>query len=393
MKKVYGIRNFYIFVFIFWYGTEIIFNSTLINILGESFNKINNGINWFVFGLLMVQIVFFQSYTIKEIFIIVGITFPVIVATVLSGQKTIMSTWMFIVAAKNVNLDKVICVAYKILLITISSIIFMCLLGFIENKTLMRGDIERLSLGFSHPNQLGLRVFQLIVCYCYTQKNKLGKLNYVYIFLTILFLVKIPNSKTAYIVTAVLFLMLLMYEFMSGQKQKYMKLYENGILLGILFLNIFSIFFSYIDVNRNSVLLRIDRWMSSRFSLCHKVWLLYGVPFWGQKIYVTEDEIGLAGIKNRIWLDNAYVSTLLRYGVLIFLIFSISYLCLVRAVLLEKQYMLAIILFLYALYGIMENGLYMITHNIFLIAFASLLYKKPLENNEKYVKDFNKGES
>ena len=42
----------------------------------------------------------------------------------------------------------------------------------------------------------------------------------------------------------------------------------------------------------------------------------------------------------------------------------------------QQEGMLAIILFLYALYGVMENGLYQITHNIFLIAFSNLLYGK-----------------
>jgi hypothetical protein len=42
----------------------------------------------------------------------------------------------------------------------------------------------------------------------------------------------------------------------------------------------------------------------------------------------------------------------------------------------RKEYVLVIILFLYSLYGIMENGLYMVTQNIFLIAFSDLLFRK-----------------
>ena len=105
---------------------------------------------------------------------------------------------------------------------------------------------------------------------------------------------------------------------------------------------------------------------------------MYGVPIFGQRVYVTEDERKMAGIQSRIWLDNAYVNVLLRYGIVIFLIFSIAYFCLLKTLVLQKQYMLATLLFLYALYGIMENGLYMITHNIFLIMFSVLLYRKSL---------------
>ena len=46
--------------------------------------------------------------------IIVVITIPIIIATVLSGQRTMMSAWMFIVASKNVDLDDVIRTAYQV---------------------------------------------------------------------------------------------------------------------------------------------------------------------------------------------------------------------------------------------------------------------------------------
>ena len=114
--------------------------------------------------------------------LIAAITIFVAISTILSGQKTIMSSWMFIVAAKDADLDKIIRIAYKILLIMLAIIISICLLGFIENVTLMRGNVERFSLGFSHPNQLGLRIFQLIACQCYVYRYRLRKRNYIYFF-------------------------------------------------------------------------------------------------------------------------------------------------------------------------------------------------------------------
>ena len=47
-----------------------------------------------------------------------------------------------------------------------------------------------------------------------------------------------------------------------------------------------------------------------------------------------------------------------------------------KAMTAKKKYVLVIILFLYSLYGAMEPALYMITHNIFLIAFSEILYNK-----------------
>lgn len=375
MLKENRFQNFYLFIFILWYGTEIVFNTTLKTILGFPISKINNIVNWLIFVLLMIQIIFFQSYRKKELAIIMGITLPIVVATILSGSKQLLSAWMFIVAAKNSKLDKIIHTAYIILIIMIPMIVFLCLIGFIDDYTMTRGNIIRYSLGFVHPNQLGLRIVQLVVCHCYLHRHRLGSLNYIIVSIAILFLVKVPNSKTAYIVMIVLLCMLLLYNFVKNQSVVYMKIFEKSLFLGVLCFSVLSVLFSYLDIGRNYVLVRLDKWMSSRFSLCHIVWQLYGVSPLGQRIYVTEVERESVGIKTRLWLDNAYVSVLLRYGVLVFLIFSIGYLCLVKYMIIQKEYILSVILVLYALYGIMENGMYMVTHNIFLIAFSSLLYK------------------
>lgn len=374
-------KDFFIYIFILWYSTEILFNSTLDYIMGISADKISNIVTWLVFALLMFQIVFLQSYTKRELLMVILFTVPVIISTVLSGQRQMMSVWMFIVAAKNVDVDRVIHAAYKVLLIMIPVVMLLCLFGIIENATMMRGSVKRFALGFSHPNQLGLSVFQLMACYCYTHKDRMDKPNYIYFLLIVLFLVRVPNSKTAYIATVVLLFMLVLYNFIKNQKSEYMRAFAKGILIGTFCLNFFSIIFSYIDVNRNFLLARINSWMSSRFSVCHKVWLMYGVSFFGKRIYVTESERELVGIKNKLWLDNSYASLLLRYGVLVFLIFSIGYLCLIKSMLIQREYVLAIILFLYAVYGLMETGWYMITHNIFLITFSTLLYRKSLQDS------------
>lgn len=367
---------FFILIFCFWYSTEIIFNTTLKFVLGIRIDMLNNMANWLVFALLMVQIIFMQSYKKKELMLIILITLPVIISTGLSSNRSLLSVWMFIVGAKKISFDKIIQIAYRILLIMVPMVIFLWLVGIIDDYTIMRGNIQRFSLGFSHPNQLGLRVFQLTLCYCYINRTKLSILSYYKIFFAILFTIIVPNSQTAYISLTVFLIAILIYKYMESHKKKFMEIFANSLAVCTLLLNILSIALAYIDVNNNTFLSRIDKWMGARFSWCHRVWQIYGVSFLGQSVYVLEEEIKLVGIKNRLWLDNAYVSILLRYGILVYLVTSIAYLCLIRSMTNRKEYVLAIILFLYSLYGLMENGLYMLSHNIFLIALSELLYHK-----------------
>ena len=55
MNRKIRMKSLYMYIFIFWYSTEILFNSTLDNILGVSVDNISNLIAWMVFGLLMLQ--------------------------------------------------------------------------------------------------------------------------------------------------------------------------------------------------------------------------------------------------------------------------------------------------------------------------------------------------
>ena len=148
------------------------------------------------------------------------------------------------------------------------------------------------------------------------------------------------------------------------------------MLAGAFAVNIFSIILSFMDVMANSVLAKIDQWMTCRFSCGHRVLTMYGISFLGRKIYVSDEERKLAGIAEKLWLDNAYMSILLRQGVLVFLIFSVGYLWLMKYMAVQKRYVLLFILFLFSVYGIMEAGMYTLGQNVFLIFFADLLYRK-----------------
>lgn len=91
------------------------FTTNLRNVMGVPISTVNSIVDIIILLLLMIQIVFFQSYKKRELVIIIGITTPIIIAAALSRQYSLLSGWMFIVAARNVDFDRVIRVAYKIL--------------------------------------------------------------------------------------------------------------------------------------------------------------------------------------------------------------------------------------------------------------------------------------
>ena len=148
------------------------------------------------------------------------------------------------------------------------------------------------------------------------------------------------------------------------------------MVAGAALTNVLSITFSLIDVKKNRLLSWIDLALSIRFSAGHKVYELYGISILGNRIYVTERERELVGIGYNLWLDNSYLYLLLRYGVISYGIYSMLYLIGMRYYKDAEEFFMVIIFFLYSVYGIMETGLFMIQHNVFLLALGAVVFLK-----------------
>lgn len=374
MSKEY--KNPFLAIFILWYTTEIIFSTTLEKIAGIPIGKINIFMSYVILAFLLFQIIFFQKYTTKQLALIVVITFFISISAILSSNFSVISAWLFVVAAKETKFEKVIKTAYRILLVMIPFVIVLHYLGVMDDYIMYRHGILRHSLGFSHPNQLGLRLFQLLACRCYLYKDNYKLIDFLFAFFLISVTYLIPNSQTAYMCMAVLKLLLWGYAFIKRFGTRFVEFYMNCLVILSIAFNVLSVKWSFIEITNGTMLQKIDKIMSIRFSSCHRVLQLYGVTLFGNHIYVNSAERKLVGITTRLFLDNAYMNLILRFGIIIYIIFSISYIASMMYFGNMKQPVLVILFTVYALYGVMEAGLYMMTHNIFLLAISYFLYSK-----------------
>lgn len=360
--------------FAVWFIVEIIFNTTIEGIGGISRENINSFANIIVLAMLMIQIVVLQTYKRCELFVIVAITILLLISALNSGYLSIVSTWMFIVATKNVKSERLILLAKRILQLSVPLVMLLCFLGLIENYTMYRGMELRQSLGFSHPNQLGLRIFQWVACYVYLTGGRNLKISEIVIFfISGLFTYLVPNSQSA---TVCLFLLIVCVLIMQMLKKKKRGRIFFGRLFvaGAIFVNLGSVFLSLIDLANYPVLSKLDKLLSIRFSAGHRVYELYGIKWLGHTVYVSQKEREVAGITEKLWLDNSYMTLLIRYGFFVYLLFTICFIFLLWKLYKSEEYKLLVILVTYSVYGIMENSVYMITHNIFIIVMGMLLY-------------------
>ena len=361
-------RNIFLAIFVLWYVNEFICGTTLKAVFGIPTGWINN-----------IQIAFGQTYKKKEFIGIGMISVPFIITAAVSGNYSLLSAWMFIIAAKDVDFDKIVKAVYRILYVMIPLTIILRFAGVMEEFTKPRGEAVRYSLGFSHPNQLGIVLFQFVVCHCYLHRKKLKITDYLLIVAVILFIYIAPNSQSAYLSIFAFLILLIFYGECQKHSSKIADIYGKMILLFSFLLNATSILLSIMDIRRFPLLWKMDALISNRFATSHNTLQIYGIKLWGQQVLLYEEEriqAGMADGAGRLYLDNSYMTLLIKYGVISYLIFSIAYLLLMDYFRKKEQYFMVTILFMFAIYGVMENCMFSAFHNVYLLAFAQMLYGK-----------------
>lgn len=367
------------FTLTIWFSSEVLLNSYIEKVLLWENEDLNSVIALLTTVLLVIQIVFFQHYEKLEIALLGIFSVVILIATLKSGYNIIMSTWLFIVASKHVKIESVVKLTYVILMITVSIIIIMYFGGWINERMMYRGGIIRHSWGFKHPNWLGVRIYQLILIHCYIRRRKINIFDYAIIAFGVWFIYKVPNCQTAYFSLLAFLIMVWLFEIgdrLVGGRDFLAKILIAGSGIS----NIGSVALSLINVKEYRILDSIDHTMSSRFSWCHKSIAYYGIKLLGQKIDLYANKFGVT--IHRFYVDTAYVAILIRYGVIVYLIFSALYIGAMIYCYRQRNYMMVIILATYALYGIMENTFFSLTQNIFLIALSFPLYSIKLMYND-----------
>lgn len=376
-KKVNNREVWILFTFAIWLSTDILLNTTLESIFGIPKDVIDSFSNLLVSAMLIVQLSLLQIYKRKELLIIAAVTVLLLISAVNSHYLALMSTWLFIVAAKNIDNRQLIVLAKWILQILIPVVILLYFAGVLENDIMYRDGEIRQSLGFFHPNQLGLRIFQWAACSIYLTDGKHIGISRMILYIILgIFIYLVPNSQSAFVCLMLLIIGILFLQKLE-KKTKWKKRFAGVLLFGALGVNLGSVFLSLSDISGNPFLKKIDRLLSIRFSAGHRVYELYGIKWLGQMAYVSEEERKVVGIAEKLYLDNSYMTLLVRYGILVYLLFTICFVVLLWKLYQSEQDKLLVILVVYSVYGIMENSVYMMTHNIFILAMGMVLYGLP----------------
>jgi hypothetical protein len=364
-------EKFIYFILVFWLGTSVLLDSTIEHYFLWDKDIVNQFVDMAVLVMLILQIVFFQKYQIRELVIIGIISVLLVIVTVNSDNRMLMSTMIFVIASKYIDFDRFIKIAYFVQLLMFAFVVWLYLSAAINDVTFYRGDIVRHSFGFTHPNQFGIRAFLLVVERGYIRRDKLNFIDFSVTLFAAYEVNIIANSKTCFY-SLLFFAVLIMIRMIARYGKIDLGRLSTYYIITAIGASVMSVFLSIIDVRKYSFFSIVDSIISQRFHQCYRTYKYYGISWWGEDIQLFVKRP--SGKIFHFWLDNAYVAMLLRYGIIVFVGFSLLYIFTMIKLKSEGRYMLVEIMCLYSLYGIMENNYFSVSQNLFLLLLGGVIY-------------------
>lgn len=207
--------------------------------------------------------------------------------------------------------------SFKILLLLTCITLIGCLLGVIPDVTNLRStnNVVRHSLGFYHSNVLPIILFYLTVYYCILKENKTKPIVLFMIFLFNIIFFLLCNSKNAFLCTILILVISILTKLKFKVLNRTISFFSKRIM-AIFF--ILSYLFTYLRSKALfiNILNVFDKFLNHRIYLSALKYNIFGVHFLN-----FMDSETFFSIKHTI--DNGYIYILLRYGILIAIIYTI----------------------------------------------------------------------
>lgn len=223
--------------------------------------------------------------------------------------------------AYKINDKTIIHLTLKIVLISTITVILLQFAGVFENVLTKRwiysNEAGRKSYGFVHSNVLPL-IFMYITAYSLIIKNKTIKFRYLFIYALIAILIFTQcDSRNALFVTLLMCVLVLLNKYLvkSRRLKKVVGFLAKYI---VAICAIFSIIGALL-ITKIPILNQIDSLLSNRFSYSLQMIERYGLNL----VTHIDNEVYLS---NSVILDNGYLLTTIRYGlVYVIVLVIISY--------------------------------------------------------------------
>lgn len=274
-------------------------------------------LNLSILGLSVILWVFNISFfKVSSKKLIVIITFLIYLLLSIYIQFSFFDIFFFLVfyTLLNNSNKKFAYLQVIIMILTFIGTLIAVKLGFIENLLFYRsGDGVRQTLGFNHPNTLGMFVYAITInSLSIMNKSRYRLLKYIALLIFNLYFYYISDSRTASLISLGTVIIIIVLESINlDNKIMNNKLIIGGILSFILVIVGLSTYFSFVD---NYI--ELNKLFTNRLYSSYVFITEYGFNLLGD---IIPDILNTA--TGEVIIDSGYINLILRKGIVFAIIF------------------------------------------------------------------------
>lgn len=342
-------------------------------LMGHTMIPISSGVRYFIIGIGIIFVVghitltFFQDeynniYGKSIFFILFGIVS--IISTLNSKEPIIILNVLFILAAKDIDFNKILKV-FIITAVTLLTFTIICnSFGFLQTVSIQRGNVIRHTFGYRFPTDfvqliVYILLADLVLCIEYNKNIIIRILIYIFLgFFTLIYSDARLGSGTIFSLIAIILILKYGKSIISS---KLIFKIEEYIFLFCTCLSIFIMNNFILRINNFYIIL--DKFTSYRLTNTDMGIKFFGYTLWGQDIYSSIDQF----FKGWFYIDSSYYVFLLEYGIGLLILVEIGYIWTMKRCIKLKNYIIPFICMIISLDSLIDQQFYLLEYNVFLL--------------------------
>ncbi len=315
------------------------------------------------------------KFSLKEIGVVGLISLLLLWTTYKTGRKAILIYWAFIVAAHDVEFDKIIkwsCLTHLGALLFVFASRYG---GIIENRVYASSERVRDSIGFQFTTEGPNFFFYTILMWIYWKKEKITWTELAALAGGNFFLFYKTNTKSAFTMGCIALVLAVILK-KSSYLRKYHRLYGLAAVgcVPLLAYGIFKLSVEFTD--RIKWLNELNELLTGRLLLGRKGYRNYGVQLWGQRIeWIGGTNKFEETVKTYNYVDSSFMQILLNCGLVFLLFLVVIFMILGIKTAIKKDTYFLVALLIFALHSTFDPQIIWMEFNSFVMLYSYFFWK------------------
>ncbi|HJF47533.1 MAG TPA: polymerase [Limosilactobacillus oris] len=318
-----------------------------------------------------------DKYKVKSIILITGILTIAVFSWRITKVPSVMVMVVFILAARNVNFDKIIKCYFNVNFLMILLISLYAVAGVIKNLAYSRQGIYRFSLGVDYPTDYAAYIFYLLLAYTYLNYRRLKTAHYIVFIAISISLYFITNARLDVISILLIIPVVLISKRAENKANRISRIVASNYWSLSVILPYVYFLFTYYFNEASKWFVKLNTLLSGRLAYGHKALEIYPIKLISQHV----KEQGWGGIAGAavfhgdqskyFFIDSSYIRLLVIYGLVLTAFFVIVSVTISLRETIKHSYLLPSIILLMTVSCLIDQHLMEITFNPFLLAFLA----------------------